>query len=119
MWSELYLAERSHVTERSVLDDLVVLARVTQLGVGLHSFGGQADACGLAADGVRGVHVVVPLEDHQLALGLGDLSGEGLQYVAEGHLQLRFQLSPRCQTGGQLHFVESPTVWERMRQRGA
>jgi len=106
MWSRLYLAERRHVTERSVLDDLVVLAGVTQLGVGLHSLGGQADACSLAASGIRGVQVVVPLEDHQLALSLRDVGGEGPQDVAQRHLHLRFQLSACRQTGGQLHFVK-------------
>lgn len=111
----LYLAERRHITERSVLDDLVVLAGVSQLGVALHSLGGQADTRGLAAGGVRGENVVVPLKDHQLALSLGDVCGEGLQDVAERHLHLRFQLSTCCQTGGQHHFVKLASVREQMR----
>lgn len=110
IWSRLYLAERRHVTERSVLNDLVVLAGVTQLGVGFHSLGGQADSGGLAAGGIGGVHVVVPLKDHQLALSLRDVCGEGLQDVAQRHFHLGFYLSPCCQTGGQLHFVKNTTV---------
>lgn len=81
IWSQLYLAEWSHITEGSILNDLIVLAGVTQLGVALHSLGGQANTCGLAAGGVRRVKVVVPLKDHQLALSLGDVCGEGLQDV--------------------------------------
>lgn len=108
--SELYLTERGHVAERSVLDDLIGLGGVAQLGVALHGLGGQADAGGLAAGGVRRVQVVVSLKHHQLALGLGDVCGEGLQDVAEGHFHLHFQLGTSCQAGGKLHFVEVPTV---------
>lgn len=108
--SQPYLAEWSHVTEGSVLNDLIHLAGVAQLGVALSSLGGQADTCCLAAGGVRGVQVMVPLKHHQLALGLGDLCGEGSQDVAECHLHLRFQLSTCCQVGRQLYFVKLPTV---------
>lgn len=107
---ELYLSERGHVTERSVLDDLIGLGGVAQLGVALDSLRGQADAGGLAAGQVWRVQVVVSLKYHQLALGLGDMCGEGLQDVAECHLHLHFQLSTSCQTGGKLHFVKVPSV---------
>lgn len=110
-----YLAELGHVAERSVLEDLVILAGVAQLCVALHSFGGQADACGLTAGGVRGVQVVVALKDHQLALCLSDVCGEGLQDVAEHHLHLGFQLRARCQTGQQLHLIKLTAVWEQTR----
>lgn len=96
--SELYLTERSHVAEGSILNDVIILVGVAQLGVALHSLGGQTDTCGLAAGRVRGVQVVAPLKDHQLALSLGDVCGEGLQHVAECHLHLRFHLSTCCQS---------------------
>lgn len=107
------LAERSHITEGSVLNDLVILAGVAELGVALHGLGGQANTCGLTAGGVRGVQVVVALKDHQLALCLSDVCGEGLQDMAECHLHLGFHLCPCCQTGQQLHFVKLATVWEQ------
>lgn len=111
-----YLAECSHITERSVFNDLVVLAGVAQLCVALHGFGSQAKACALTAGGVRRVQVVVALKHHQLALCLSDVCGEGLQDMAERHLHLGFQLCTRCQTGQQLHFKKLTTVWEQTRQ---
>lgn len=96
----MHLAKWSHIAEGSVLNDLVILAGVPQLGVALHSLGGQAHTCGLAAGGVRRVQVVVALEDHQLALGLGDVCREGFQDVAKCHLHLGFQLCARCQARG-------------------
>lgn len=111
-----YLAERGHVTERSVFDDLVILAGVAELCVALDGLGSQANARGLTAGGVGGVQVVVALEDHQLALCLGDVGGEGLQDMAERHLHLGFQLCTRCQTGQQLHFIKLTAVWEQTRQ---
>lgn len=113
-WGDAHLAEGSHVAEGSVLDDLVALAGVAQLGVALHRLGGQADPCALAAGGVRRVEVVVALEDHQLALGLGDVCGEGFQDVAEGHLHLGLQLGSCCQSRGQLDFEELPAARENM-----
>lgn len=113
-----YLTKWSHVTEGPILNELIILAGVSQLGVALHGLGGQTDACGLAAGGVRRVQVVVALKDHKLTLSLGDVCGEGVQYVAIRHLHLRFQLCPCCQTGGQLYFIKLTTVWEQMRQRG-
>lgn len=112
---DAHLAECCHITEGSVLDDLVALAGVPQLRVALHRLWGQADACALAAGGVRRVEVVVALEDHQLALGLGDVCGEGFQDVAEGHLQLGLQLGACCQTRGQLDFEELPAARKEMR----
>lgn len=111
---ELYLAERSDVSEGSVLYDLLRLGGVAQPGVALHRLGGQADTCGLAAGGIRGVPIVVPLEDHQLTLSLGDVCGERLQDMAECHVHLCFQLSPWSQTGGQLDFVKLPTVTKQI-----
>lgn len=73
-----YLAECGHITERSIFDDLVILAGVAELCVALHGLGSQANACGLTAGGVRGVQVVVALKHHQLALCLSDVCGEGL-----------------------------------------
>lgn len=96
--SEMYLAEWCNISKGSVLDNLISFAWVAQLGVTLHSFGGQAHACGLAAGGIWGVEVVVPLKNHQLALGLGDVRGERLEDVAKGHLHLRFQLCSWSQT---------------------
>lgn len=109
MWAEPYLAEWSDVAEWSVLDDLVGLAGVAQLGVALHRLRGQTDAGGLAAGGIRGVQIVVALENHQLTLRLGDLRGERLQDVAKHHLGLHFQLSTGGQSRGQQHFVELPS----------
>lgn len=109
----LYLAERRYVSEGSILNDLISLAGVAQLGVALHGLGGQADTCGLAAGGIRRVPIVVPLEDHQLTLSLGDVCGERLQDVAKRHIHLCFQLSTWRQTGGQLHFVKLPAVTKK------
>ncbi len=114
--SELYLTERSHIPEGSILNDLIILAGVAHLGVALYSLGGQADTCGLAAGGIWGVQVVVPLKDHQLALGLGDMCGKGLQDVSKCHLHFCFQLSTGCQAGGQLNFVKLPAVWKKVRK---
>lgn len=110
-----YFAERGHITERSVFNDLVILAGVAELCVALYSFGSQSNACGLTAGGVRRVQVVVALKDHQLALCLSDVCGEGLQDMAEHHLHLGFQLRTRCQTGQQLHLIKLTTVWEQTR----
>lgn len=96
----MHLTKWSHIAEGSVFDDLVILAGVPQLGVALHSLGGQAHTCGLAAGGVWRVQVVVALEDHQLTLGLGDVCGEGFQDVAKCHLHLGFQLCACCQARG-------------------
>lgn len=60
---------------------------------------------------------MVPLENHQLTLSLGDVCGEGLQDVAERHLHLGLQLSTRSQAGGQLYFIKLPTVTEEMTER--
>ncbi len=90
-----HLAEGRNIFERSILHGLVALGGVAQLGVALHVFGGQANTCGLGAGGVWGVQVVVPLEDHQLPLGLGDVGGEGLQHVTEHRLNLHPQFSTR------------------------
>lgn len=92
-----HLAEGRNIFEGSVLYGLFALGGVAQLGVALHGFGGQANACGLGACGVRGVQVVVPLEDHQLTLGLGDVGGERLQHVTEHRLNLHPQFSARSE----------------------
>lgn len=113
--SDAHLTKWRHVAEVSVLDDLVALTGVAQLRVALHRLGGQADPCALAAGGVRRVEVMVALEDHQLALGLVDVCGEGFQDVAEGHLHLGLQLGAGCQTRRQLDFEELPAEWEQMR----
>lgn len=108
--SEPHLTEWSYITEGSILNDLIILAGVSQLGIGLDSFGRQADTCGLAAGGIRRVQVVVALKDYQLALSLGDVCGEGFQDMAKCHLHLGFQLCTCCQTRGQLHFIKLSTV---------
>ena len=108
-----YLAESCDVTEGAILDDLVALAWVAQLGVALHGLGGQADTGGLAASGVWGEQVVVPLEDHQLALGLSDVRGERRKDMTEHHVHLHSQLSTCGQAGGQLHLVEFPTETQK------
>lgn len=90
-----HLAEGRNIFERSILNGLIALGGVAQLGIALHGFGGQANTRGLGAGGVWGVHVVVPLEDHQLSLGLGDVGGEGLQHVTEHRLNLHPQFSTR------------------------
>lgn len=114
--SEPYLAKWCHITEGSILNDLVSLAGVAQLSIALHSLRGQADTCGLTACGVRGVQVVVALKDHQLAFSLGDMGGKGFEDVAERHLHFDFKLCSCCQAGGQLHFIKLPTVWEQVRR---
>lgn len=110
IWSEVYLAKLSHVPERSIFNDLIILAGVAQLGVALHSLGSKTDACGLAACWVRGVQIVIALKYHKLTFSLGDVCRERLQDMAEGHLHFCFQLSTSCQTGRQQHFVELPTT---------
>lgn len=90
-----HLAEGRNIFERPIFNGLLALGGVAQLGVALHSFGGQADAGGLGAGGVWGVQVVVPLEDHQLLLSLGDVRGEGFQHVTEHGLNLHPQFSTR------------------------
>lgn len=92
-----HLAEGRYIFEWSILNGLVALAGVAQFGIALHGFGCQADTGGLGAGGVRGVQVVVPLEDHQLSFGLGDLGGERLQHVTEHRLNLHPQFSTRCE----------------------
>lgn len=113
----MYLAKRSNVAEGSILNNLIGFAWVAQLCVALRGLGRKADACGLGAGWIRGVEVVVPLENHQLTLSLGDVCGEGLQDVAERHLHLGLQLSTCSQAGGQLHFIKLPTVAEEMTER--
>lgn len=96
----LYLTEWGDITEGAVLNGLITLAGVAQLGVALHSLRGEADPGGLAAGGVGGVQVVVTLEHHQLTLSLGNVCGEGPQDVAQDSLHLHPQLSAHAQTGG-------------------
>lgn len=100
IWSELYLTERSHIAEGSILYDLIILAGIAQLGVALHCLGSETNTCSLAAGGIWRVQVVVPLKDHQLSFSLGDVCGEGLQDMAECHLHLCFELGTSRQTGG-------------------
>lgn len=92
-----HLAEGRNIFEWSILNGLVALGGVAQFGVGLHGFGGQAHTGGLGAGGIWGEQVVVPLEDHQLSLGLGDLGGERLQHVTEHRLNLHPQFSTRSE----------------------
>ena len=73
-----YLAVRGNIPEGPVLNDLIVLAGVAQLGVALHILGSKANAGALASGRVRRVHIVVALEHYQLPLCLGNVSGEGL-----------------------------------------
>lgn len=105
-----YLTECRDILEWSVFYHLVVFTRVAQLGVALDSFGGQAHTGGLATSGVGRIQVVIPLEHHQLSLGLHDVSGERREHVAEHRLHFHPQLGARCQGRGQLHLEECPTA---------
>lgn len=112
----IYLTKCRDVLERAVLDHLFIFARVAQLGVALGGFGGEAHTGRLATGRVGRIQVVIPLEDHQLSLGLCDLSGERREHVAEHGLHLHTQLCANCQGRGQLHLEECPTARDK-RQR--